>query len=26
MRLVGSVDTFEQRCLIAVLDAGHEAV
>jgi very-short-patch-repair endonuclease len=26
LRLVGTADTFEQRCLIAVLDAGHEAV
>jgi very-short-patch-repair endonuclease len=26
MRLVGSTETFEQRCMVAVLDAGHEAV
>jgi very-short-patch-repair endonuclease len=26
VRLVGTTETFEQRCLIAVLDAGHEAV
>ena len=26
VRLVGVADSFEQRCLTAVLDAGHEAV
>jgi very-short-patch-repair endonuclease len=26
MRLVGTAETFEQRCMIGVLDAGHDAV
>jgi very-short-patch-repair endonuclease len=26
LRLVGTAETFEQRCMVAVLDAGHEAV
>jgi very-short-patch-repair endonuclease len=26
MRLVGTPETFERRCMVAVLDAGHEAV
>ena len=26
LRLAGSQQTFEQRCVVAVLDAGHEAV
>jgi very-short-patch-repair endonuclease len=26
LRLVGTAETFERRCLVAVLDAGHDAV
>ncbi len=26
LRLVGTVETFEQRCIVAALDAGHDAV